>query len=235
MRGIPDYYTILGVHPTAEDEVIAAAYRALAKKYHPDAAGAAFATRFIEIQEAYEVLRDPGRRQEYDEAVAQQKAGWFAPDREPTGEKVDAEPAGDKSERSAGESVPQAGNGRRSPIGMALALGALVIVCTVLDVNMAKKDPGEAVSASALPKVENRIGSYEEDEGSRIDRVVAEPTTNAQAISGEAAHSKTSLAEAPSMVPDAAPARTVKVIHARIVGEMEVDGAAVLPVQPVAQ
>ena len=31
-----DYYAILGVHPTAEKAVIDAAYKALAKRYHPD-------------------------------------------------------------------------------------------------------------------------------------------------------------------------------------------------------
>jgi len=63
----PDYYAVLGVQATAEDEVIIAAYKALAKKYHPDTAGpASSAGRFVEIQEAYDVLRVPSRRAAYD-------------------------------------------------------------------------------------------------------------------------------------------------------------------------
>ena len=69
MEEFPDHYTALGVDPTADQDVIAAAFRALAKKYHPDtgtAAGTASPERFAEVQEAYEVLGDPARREQYD-------------------------------------------------------------------------------------------------------------------------------------------------------------------------
>ncbi len=62
-----DYYQILQVHPEAEQEVIHAAYRKLAAKYHPDvnrAPGAA--ERMKQINNAYEVLSDPASRAEYD-------------------------------------------------------------------------------------------------------------------------------------------------------------------------
>src|SRR5918996_564442 len=65
----PDYYTLLGVSRGAEAEIIRAAYLALARRYHPDAATAASphdAEKFRLITEAYEVLRDPRRREYYD-------------------------------------------------------------------------------------------------------------------------------------------------------------------------
>lgn len=69
MTTIPDHYAALGIDPTADQEVITAAYRALAKKFHPDtgaAGGTASAERFDQIQQAYEVLRTPESRHAYD-------------------------------------------------------------------------------------------------------------------------------------------------------------------------
>ena len=69
MTAIPDYYAALGIDPTADQEVIAAAYRALAKKYHPDTGattGTASPERFAEIQQAYEVLGSAEGRRRYD-------------------------------------------------------------------------------------------------------------------------------------------------------------------------
>jgi curved DNA-binding protein CbpA len=64
---LQDYYLTLGVHPEAEDEVISAAYKALAKKYHPDTSGQYKSSqRFLEIKEAYDVLRNAERRSSYD-------------------------------------------------------------------------------------------------------------------------------------------------------------------------
>ena len=69
MTAIPDHYSALGIDPTADQEVIAAAYRALAKKYHPDTGattGTASPERFAEIQQAYEVLGSVEGRRRYD-------------------------------------------------------------------------------------------------------------------------------------------------------------------------
>ena len=63
-----DYYQILGVEPDAELKDIKIAYRKLARKYHPDLnpdPGAE--ASFKEVAEAWEVLKDSGRRAEYDE------------------------------------------------------------------------------------------------------------------------------------------------------------------------
>ncbi|SEO79141.1 DnaJ domain-containing protein, partial [Rhodospirillales bacterium URHD0017] len=64
-----DYYALLGVARSAEGDVIRAAYLVLARRYHPDAATAASpheTEKFRLITEAYEVLRDPRRREHYD-------------------------------------------------------------------------------------------------------------------------------------------------------------------------
>ena len=62
-----DYYATLGVSKSASQEEIQRAYRKLARKYHPDINKAADAeSRFKEINEAYEVLKDGDRRSKYD-------------------------------------------------------------------------------------------------------------------------------------------------------------------------
>lgn len=67
-----DYYQVLQVHPKAELEIINAAFRMLAKRYHPDTAKEAISVHrmvdiMVEINEAREVLTDPKRRARYDE------------------------------------------------------------------------------------------------------------------------------------------------------------------------
>jgi curved DNA-binding protein len=64
----PDHYSILGVLPDCDAKQLEIAYKALAKKYHPDHSETADLDRFKEITGAYRVLRDPLKRFEYDEA-----------------------------------------------------------------------------------------------------------------------------------------------------------------------
>lgn len=61
-----DYYEVLGVSKNASADDIKKAYRKLAVKYHPDKETGDEA-KFKEIGEAYEVLRDPTKRQRYDQ------------------------------------------------------------------------------------------------------------------------------------------------------------------------
>jgi len=63
-----DYYTVLGVRREATETDIKRAYRDLARKHHPDVAAdkVVAEARFKEINEAYEILGDPQKRQHYD-------------------------------------------------------------------------------------------------------------------------------------------------------------------------
>lgn len=71
-----DYYKILGVEKNADAKEIKKAYRGLARKYHPDVnPGDKKAEEYFkEINEAYEVLSDPEKRQKYDRLGANWQA-----------------------------------------------------------------------------------------------------------------------------------------------------------------
>lgn len=64
-----DYYEVLGVDKGADDATLKKAYRKLAKKYHPDMnpGDKEAEARFKEATEAYSVLSDPEKRQQYDQ------------------------------------------------------------------------------------------------------------------------------------------------------------------------
>jgi len=71
-----DYYRIVGVPRDATADDIKRAYRRLARKHHPDVSKDPQAeTRFKELGEAYEVLKDPVKRAAYDRLGADWKAG----------------------------------------------------------------------------------------------------------------------------------------------------------------
>jgi len=76
-----DYYKTLGVAKTAKQADVKAAYRKLARKYHPDAnkGDASAEAKFKEISEAYSVLSDEKRRKEYDEARSLFGSGFRVP------------------------------------------------------------------------------------------------------------------------------------------------------------
>nr|MBP6701307.1 DnaJ domain-containing protein [Halioglobus sp.] len=75
-----DYYQILGVDPDADDKTIKAAYRRLARKFHPDVSTEQDAEeKFKELAEAYEVLKDAEKRAQYDMLRQQGGAGPFQP------------------------------------------------------------------------------------------------------------------------------------------------------------
>ena len=64
-----DYYEVLGVDKNADEAALKKAYRALAKKYHPDVnpGDAEAEKKFKEASEAYAVLSDAEKRRQYDQ------------------------------------------------------------------------------------------------------------------------------------------------------------------------
>lgn len=78
---LQDFYKVLGVAENASADDIKKAYRKLAKKYHPDVTGGdkAKESRFKDITQAYEVLSDDKKREEYDAQRRNPFAGGGGP------------------------------------------------------------------------------------------------------------------------------------------------------------
>ena len=74
-----DYYEVLGVSKSASEDEIKKAYRKLAIKYHPDRnpGDAEAEAKFKEAAEAYDVLHDPQKRQQYDQFGFDAPGGGF--------------------------------------------------------------------------------------------------------------------------------------------------------------
>ena len=71
-----DYYDVMGVSRDASQDEIKKAYRKLARKYHPDVSESDDAgERFKELGEAYAVLKDPEKREAYDQLGSDWQAG----------------------------------------------------------------------------------------------------------------------------------------------------------------
>ena len=65
-----DYYVVLGIAEDADEEMIRSAFRALARRYHPDVGAGSSPVEFQRAREAYETLVDPERRRRYDQLRA---------------------------------------------------------------------------------------------------------------------------------------------------------------------
>ena len=109
-----DYYEVLGVERTATDAEIKRAFRKLAQQWHPDVnTDPAAQERFKEINEAYQVLSDPQRRQRYDmfgRAGRRRRGGRAAP-----GSRASAASATSSMRSSAGPAAGSARRGRPQP------------------------------------------------------------------------------------------------------------------------
>jgi curved DNA-binding protein CbpA len=104
----PDPYKILQVDPEAEDEVIQAAYRRLAQKYHPDrATGTEAVERMVAINAAWELIGEPGRRRAHDLSVRHRQSAGSV------GGVGRASAGGPSSRASAPPGAPSAGDAAR--------------------------------------------------------------------------------------------------------------------------
>ncbi len=129
-RPATDHYKTLQVDPEADPEVIQAAYRRLARKYHPDVmSGPEAAERMIAINRAWEQLGDPARRAAYDaerlrarDRAAQGRATSGVPGSPPArtgaaGQGTDGPPRTSDGARGAGGEPTAAGGGPRTAGG----------------------------------------------------------------------------------------------------------------------
>ncbi len=114
MRPMRDYYKVLQVDPEADAEVVTAAFRALARRLHPDRdISGVEEYRMSELNRAYAVLRDPRKRQQYDAERSLQPVG---PGDVGTG--YEARPAGSgglAARWRAHERAATSGNGSAQP------------------------------------------------------------------------------------------------------------------------
>lgn len=84
---LEDLYAVLQVHWLADADVIEAAFRRLARKYHPDTGAARDGEQMKRLNAAYAVLRDPMRRKEYDRERSKGPEPQPAPRPQPTAAK----------------------------------------------------------------------------------------------------------------------------------------------------
>ncbi len=65
-----DYYEVLQINRNADMETVHRVYRFMAMRFHPDNSKTGDLERFLLLRQAYQVLSDPGKREQYDTATA---------------------------------------------------------------------------------------------------------------------------------------------------------------------
>ena len=119
-----DYYEILGVEHDASDEQIKKAYHIMLKRYHPDnyKDDSEWARkRIYQLNEAYEILKDPIQRKQYDEKYIQKSSFTETPEE-------------NKKEEKSKETENSVSYGRQNEHGVSffwLAVIICIIVCAL--------------------------------------------------------------------------------------------------------
>ena len=140
-RTIKDYYAILGITPNATPEEVRMAFRHMARIYHPDRNPAPDAEeRFKDINDAYERLADPQKRQVYDELLnvsadpdATTTSPPPSPEEPPSAERETPTPTTTPPQAQAPPRAPRGAAGRNSVYPptwaiLLIMLGAVIIV-----------------------------------------------------------------------------------------------------------
>ena len=96
------HYDVLGVEPGVDAAELRRAFTVAAKKYHPDRGGDD--APFKRVQAAWEVLRDEGRRRDYDATISRRPRYWESKDEaEPLSPKQVEKEASEKQRKQAAE------------------------------------------------------------------------------------------------------------------------------------
>ena len=231
-----DYYAVLGVTEIADEDVIAAAYRALAKKYHPDTGshrGTASAEKFQEIQEAFEVLGNQSSRTEYDEQrkTADQDPSTSEHISEPKGGSADHHP-----EKSAPDMAPNRVSARKA---LPTSIAALLVATVALAISAYSLFPSGQMSTAQLPSEETApaptiTNEYEQEVGDTVtnasnsstfqkdEKQIDSPMVGEQSVANEI---NDKVEQGRSLPPKdySSFQKGKKQVYARIVGEQEID------------
>lgn len=169
-----DYYETLQVSPKAGPEVIAAAYRRLARKYHPDTyAGADASERMRELNEAYEVLSDRARRNAYDHARGQARRETPEPEREPTRRRAREEAS--KPPRAAKTAARGGGKRRAMPTLSWLVVVVVIgsVITALMWIRVSESDEHANGGALTLEEYFNEIADLKAENDKQADEVQA--------------------------------------------------------------
>lgn len=180
-----DYYDILQVSPNAEPEVIGAAYRRLARKYHPDVYAELDATeRMRELNEAYEVLSNPARRAEYDRSRRYERQEARRDEREAP----PRPPREERTEPAKAAETPPREPARRLTIPIVSGLLGLIVVgsLTAGAVLIAVRQADEGDDTSSRAATEGVSGSPS-SATSGLDRATRTPTPSRAATPTQSA------------------------------------------------
>lgn len=169
-----DYYKVLQVSETAEPEVIEVAYRRLARKYHPDVNDSPnTAEQMKQLNEAFEVLSNPARRQAYDSVRA---SGPGETSRKSTNQTERHQPTEAASSPTSSALNP----GRRVTallVGMGLILGAAVVLGVIAKLDENADEPPQAASAVSTTSIPTSTGVANAQLPSATSHPVMEPVT----------------------------------------------------------
>lgn len=187
----PNHFRVLGVGLDAEDVVIQAAYRALMRRYHPDTNRSPEArAQAVRINQAYEVLLEPGQREEHrQELLRQHRRRKEANDRQKTSEqsasdRAKARPDPRKEAESRSETPSQQARGQSQPTeptgtsqsqgslgGFLVTVGAVIGIALIASA-LGKGGEAEAGAIVTVPTEENLV----------VDAIATEPSNSTIAI-----------------------------------------------------